>query len=55
MQGHVVLVTGAARGIGKEAAGQLAEQGATVLVSARDAGHARAAARSSAALAMCVR
>jgi NAD(P)-dependent dehydrogenase (short-subunit alcohol dehydrogenase family) len=45
MQGHVVLVTGAARGIGKEAAGQLAEQGATVLVSARDAGHARAAAK----------
>jgi NAD(P)-dependent dehydrogenase (short-subunit alcohol dehydrogenase family) len=45
MQGRVVLVTGAARGIGKEVAGQLAERGATVLVSARDADHARAAAK----------
>lgn len=44
MQGRVVLVTGAARGIGKEVARQLAERGDTVLVSARDADHARAAA-----------
>jgi NAD(P)-dependent dehydrogenase (short-subunit alcohol dehydrogenase family) len=45
VQGRVVLVTGAAKGIGKEAARQLAELGATVLVSARDADHARAAAK----------
>ena len=44
MQGRVVLVTGAARGIGKEVARQLAQDGATVLVSARDAGQARSAA-----------
>ena len=44
MQGRVVLVTGAARGIGREVARQLAQRGATVLVSARDADHARAAA-----------
>ena len=43
MQGRVVLVTGAAKGIGKEVARQLAGLGATVLVSARDADHARAA------------
>lgn len=45
MQGRVVLVTGAARGIGKEVARQLAERGVTVLVSARNADHARAAAK----------
>jgi NAD(P)-dependent dehydrogenase (short-subunit alcohol dehydrogenase family) len=45
VQGRVVLVTGAAKGIGKEAARRLAELGATVLVSARDADHARAAAK----------
>jgi NAD(P)-dependent dehydrogenase (short-subunit alcohol dehydrogenase family) len=44
MQGRVVLVTGAARGIGREVARQLAQRGATVLVSARDADHAQAAA-----------
>jgi NAD(P)-dependent dehydrogenase (short-subunit alcohol dehydrogenase family) len=45
VQGRVVLVTGAARGIGKEVARQLAGLGATVLVSARDADHAQAAAK----------
>ena len=45
MQGRIVLVTGAARGIGKEAARQLAELGATVLVSTRDADHAQATAK----------
>jgi NAD(P)-dependent dehydrogenase (short-subunit alcohol dehydrogenase family) len=44
MQGHVVLVTGAVRGIGNEVARQLAQRGATVLVSARDPGRARSAA-----------
>jgi NAD(P)-dependent dehydrogenase (short-subunit alcohol dehydrogenase family) len=44
VQGRVVLVTGAAKGIGKEVARQLAELGATVLVSARYADHARTAA-----------
>ena len=45
MQGRVVLVTGAARGIGKELAHQLAGRGATVLVSARKVDHARMAAK----------
>ena len=45
MQGRVVLVTGATKGIGKEVARQLAGLGATVLVGARDADHARAAAK----------
>jgi NAD(P)-dependent dehydrogenase (short-subunit alcohol dehydrogenase family) len=45
MQGRVVLVTGAARGIGKAVAGQLAERGAAVLVSARDPSHAQATAK----------
>jgi NAD(P)-dependent dehydrogenase (short-subunit alcohol dehydrogenase family) len=44
MRGDVVLVTGAAKGIGHEAARQLAERGATVLISARDADRAREAA-----------
>ena len=44
MHGHAVLVTGAARGIGKEVARRLAERGAIVLVSVRDAGRARTAA-----------
>ena len=44
MEGRVVLVTGAARGIGKEVARQLAEPGATVLISARNADHAQATA-----------
>ena len=41
----MVLVTGASRGIGKEVARQLAACGASVLASARDADHARAAAK----------
>jgi NAD(P)-dependent dehydrogenase (short-subunit alcohol dehydrogenase family) len=44
MQGTVVLITGATKGIGREAARMLAERGATVLVSARSAERARAAA-----------
>jgi NAD(P)-dependent dehydrogenase (short-subunit alcohol dehydrogenase family) len=36
MKDTVVLITGATRGLGKEVARQLAERGATVLVSARD-------------------
>ena len=44
MQGRVVLITGASRGIGREVAGQLAAAGATVYGSARDAGASRAVA-----------
>ena len=44
MEGRVVLVTGAARGIGKEVARQLAGLGATVLIGARNADHAKATA-----------
>ncbi|HTP21771.1 MAG TPA: SDR family NAD(P)-dependent oxidoreductase [Solirubrobacteraceae bacterium] len=36
MRDTVVLITGATRGLGREVARQLAERGATVLVSARD-------------------
>ena len=42
--GMVALVTGANRGIGRETARQLAERGYTVIVSARDAAKAQAAA-----------
>jgi len=41
MHGRVVLITAAARGLGREVAGQLARCGATVIVSARDAHAAR--------------
>jgi 3-hydroxybutyrate dehydrogenase len=44
MQGRMVLVTGAAKGIGKEVARQLAGLGAAVLISARNADHAQATA-----------
>jgi NAD(P)-dependent dehydrogenase (short-subunit alcohol dehydrogenase family) len=44
MQGRLVLITGGARGIGREVARQLAQQGATVFVSARNAAQARGAA-----------
>jgi NAD(P)-dependent dehydrogenase (short-subunit alcohol dehydrogenase family) len=40
-----VLITGAAQGIGREAARQLAQRGATVIVSARDPRRAAATAR----------
>lgn len=40
----VVLVTGAAKGIGREVARQLAERGETVIVSARDGARAQAVA-----------
>ena len=44
MEGRVVLVTGASRGIGREVVRSLAAAGATVYASARDAGAARAVA-----------
>ena len=40
----VVLITGAAKGIGREVARQLAERGDTVIVSARDAARAQSVA-----------
>jgi NAD(P)-dependent dehydrogenase (short-subunit alcohol dehydrogenase family) len=44
MEGRVVLITGAARGIGLEVARQLGQSGATVLLAARRAADALAAA-----------
>jgi NAD(P)-dependent dehydrogenase (short-subunit alcohol dehydrogenase family) len=44
MTPQVVLITGAARGIGREAGRQLAARGASVIVSARDPDQAAAAA-----------
>ncbi|MFN8122698.1 MAG: SDR family NAD(P)-dependent oxidoreductase [Thermoleophilia bacterium] len=44
MTDRLVLITGATTGIGREVAGQLAEHGATVLVSARTGARATAAA-----------
>lgn len=45
LQGKVALVTGANKGIGLEIARQLAQQGGTVLIGARDAERGREAAR----------
>ncbi len=45
LDGKVALMTGASRGIGHDVARQLAEQGATVLISARDPQRAMAAAK----------
>jgi NAD(P)-dependent dehydrogenase (short-subunit alcohol dehydrogenase family) len=44
MDGRIVLITGATKGIGHDAARQLAERGATVFISARNAARARHAA-----------
>ncbi len=44
MEGRVVLITGAGRGIGLETARQLAETGATVILSAREPGVVASAA-----------
>lgn len=44
MAGRVVLMTGATSGIGKEAAVELAKQGATLLAVSRDRGRGEAAA-----------
>ena len=44
MSGRVTVVTGAARGIGREVAGQLAAAGDTVILTARDRNKAEAAA-----------
>lgn len=44
MKDRVVLITGAAKGIGRETAAQLGGLGATVLLGARQAAPARAAA-----------
>lgn len=44
MQGTIVLITGAATGIGLETGRQLAERGATVVLTARTAAKARAGA-----------
>ena len=49
MQDRVVLITGSTRGLGKEVARQLAQRGATVLVSGRDAAKAAATAQELAA------
>ncbi len=44
MSGRVAVITGAARGIGREVAGQLAAAGDTVILTARDRSKAEAAA-----------
>ena len=41
MRGRIVLITGSTRGLGREVARQLAERGATVFVSAREAATAQ--------------
>ena len=42
MNGKTVLITGSTDGVGRYVAGELAKQGARVLIHGRDAGRAKA-------------
>ena len=45
MKGKTVLITGSTDGVGRYVAGELAKQGAHVLIHGRDAGRAKAVDR----------